>query len=115
LVPRKAAAFLGKGFVLLPVVVVCVETLGVQTTNDESDLSFLLVTGNATDSATSGASTFLFLYGKILDLTSCKLWSGLFTIYQCMHIERFKHKNLIFLPKFAGPLQLIIYILHVYV
>jgi hypothetical protein len=55
------------------------------------------------------------LYWKILDLTSCKLWSGLFTIYQCMHIERFKHKNLIFLPKFAGPLQLIIYILHVYV
>ena len=74
--PLKAVAFLATDFVLLPVIVVCVDTLGVLTTKDESDLSFLL-TGNVTGSTTSGAFTFLLLKGKILALTSCKLWSGL--------------------------------------
>ena len=76
--PRKADAFLDTALDLLPVIAVCVDTLGVLTTNDESDLSFLL-TGNVTEAVTSGAFTFLLLKGKILILTSCKLWSGLIT------------------------------------
>lgn len=74
---RRLLAFL-VGFVLLPVMVACADTLGVLTTKDESDLSFLLA-GNGTEVTTSGsgASTFLPFKGKTLDLTSCKLWSGL--------------------------------------
>jgi hypothetical protein len=63
-------------FVLLPVNPVCIGTLGVLTTNDDSDLSFLL-TGSEFVGVTSGASTFLLFNGKILALISCKLWSGL--------------------------------------
>ncbi|GKC75892.1 hypothetical protein Tco_1126666, partial [Tanacetum coccineum] len=61
---------------LLPVILVCVDTLGVLTTNDESDLSFHL-DGNALGTA-SGAFTHVRLYGKILARTSSKLWSDLF-------------------------------------
>lgn len=74
--PCKAAAFLATALDLLPVIVTCVDTLGVSTTNDDSDLSFLLA-GNVAEGTTSGAFTFLLLKGKILALTSCKLWSGL--------------------------------------
>lgn len=74
--PCKAAAFLATALDLLPVIVTCVDTLGVFTTNDDSDLSFLLA-GNVVEGTTSGAFTFLLLEGKILALTSCKLWSGL--------------------------------------
>lgn len=64
---------------LFPVNVVCGDTLGVLTTSDESDLSFRL-NGNVIEGVTSGAFTRLRLYGKILALTSCKLWSGLFYV-----------------------------------
>lgn len=53
-------AFLATDFVLLPVIPVCEDTLGVLTTSDESDLSFLL-TGNATEVTISGAFTFRLL------------------------------------------------------
>lgn len=70
-------AFLAVAFDLLPVSVDCVDTLGVLTTNEDRDLSFLL-TGNVTEGITiSGAFTFLLLKGNILALTSCILWSGL--------------------------------------
>lgn len=75
---RRLLAFL-VGFVLLPVMVVCTDTLGVLTTKDERDLSFLLA-GNGSEAATasgSGAFTFLPFKGKILALTSCLVWSGL--------------------------------------
>lgn len=75
--PRNVAALLATAFVRLPVMVACVDTLGVLTTNDESDLSFLLA-GNVAEGKASGAFTFLLLKGKIFALTSCKLWSGLF-------------------------------------
>lgn len=75
LVDRRPLAFL-EGFVLLPVIVACVDTLGVLTTKDERDLSFLLA-GNGIEVTTSGAFTFLPFKGKTLALTSCKLWSGL--------------------------------------
>ena len=74
--PRPGALFLAKDFVLLPVNSVCIDTLGVLTTNDDKDLSFLL-TGSEIDGATSGDLIFLLLKGKILALISCKLWSGL--------------------------------------
>lgn len=74
--PCKAEAFLETALDLLPVMVAWVDTLGVLTTNDESDLSFLLA-GNVVEGTASGAFTFLLLKGKILALTSCKLWSGL--------------------------------------
>lgn len=76
--PCKVEAFLATALVLLPVMVAWVDTLGVLTTNDESDLSFLLA-GSVAEGITSGAFTFLLLKGKILALTSCKLWSGLIT------------------------------------
>lgn len=76
--PLKAAAFLPAAFVLLRVKPLCVATRGVLTTNEESDLSFLLI-GNEMEGTSSGASTFLLLKGKILDLTSLILWSGLCT------------------------------------
>lgn len=69
--------FLGGPFDLLPVKVVCGDTLGVQTTSEDSDLSFLL-NGNVTEGTTSGAFTLLLFEGNIFHLTSCKLWSGLF-------------------------------------
>jgi len=75
---RRLLAFL-VGFVLLPVMVVCTDTLGVLTTKDERDLSFLLAV-NGSEAATisgSGAFTFLPFKGKILALTSCLVWSGL--------------------------------------
>lgn len=53
-------AFLAMDFDLLPVMPTCVDTLGVLTTNDERDLSFLLA-GNATGVTTSGALTFILL------------------------------------------------------
>lgn len=64
--------FLEGTFDLLPVIVVCVDTLGVLTTSDESDLSFLL-NGNVTEGTTSGAFTLLLFEGNIFPLTSCKL------------------------------------------
>lgn len=70
----RALAFL-VGFVLLPVIVDCVDALGVLT-KDESDLSFLLA-GNGCEGSASGAFSFVSFEGKILDLTSCQLWSGL--------------------------------------
>ena len=72
---RRPLAFL-VGFVLLPVMVACVDTVGVLTTKDERDLSFLLA-GNGTEGAGSGVFTFLPFKGKTLALTSCKVWSGL--------------------------------------
>lgn len=82
---RRPLAFL-VDFVLLPVMVACVDTLGVLTTKDERDLSFLLA-GNGTEGATSGAFTFLPFKGKILALTSCKLWSGLVIRKQGMQLS----------------------------
>ena len=76
--PPRIAAFLA-AFVLLPVKPVCIGTLGVLTTNEDSDLSFLL-TGSEFVGVTSGASTFLLFRGKILALISCRLWSGLHMI-----------------------------------
>jgi len=73
--PCRPSAFL-VGFVLLPVMVDCVDTLGVLTTKDESDLSFLLA-GNSTEGIATAAFCFLLLKGKILFLKSCKLLSGL--------------------------------------
>ena len=73
--PCRPLAFLA-GFVLLPVMVDCVHTLGVLTTKDESDLSFLLA-GNSAEETDTGAFSFLFLKGKILFLKSCKMLSGL--------------------------------------
>ena len=70
--PRKLEALLVITFVLLPVKPDCVATLGVLTTNEESDLSFLL-TGNVIVGTASGSLTFLLLKGKIFDRTSCKL------------------------------------------
>ncbi|RHN49409.1 hypothetical protein MtrunA17_Chr7g0274201 [Medicago truncatula] len=70
--PRKAAAFLVAVFVLFPVKVVCVETLGALTTNDESDLSFLFG-GRGVEGTTSSALTFCRLHGNILVLISCRL------------------------------------------
>lgn len=72
----KAPAFLATALDLLPVMVAWADTLGVLTTNDDRDLSFLLA-GNVCEGTASGALTFLLLKGKILVLTSCKLWSGL--------------------------------------
>lgn len=75
--PRKAAAFLATFLDLLPVKpLLCIDTLGVFTTNEDSDLSFLF-TGNEAKGETSGALIFLLLRGNILALISCKLWSGL--------------------------------------
>lgn len=67
--PRKAEVLRGIAFVRRPVKPAGVETLGVLTTNEESDFSFLL-RGNVT---ASGASTFLLLKGNIFDLISCRL------------------------------------------
>lgn len=72
----ELAALLARAFVLLPVVPVCIDTLGALTTKDESNLSFFFGCGGA-GGKTSGASIFLLLRGKILALMSCKLWSGL--------------------------------------
>ena len=77
--PRRAVLFLATAFVLLPVKPVCIDTRGVLTTKDESDLSFLL-TGSGIGGITSGTLIFLLLKGKILALISCKLWSGLHII-----------------------------------
>jgi len=70
-----AAAFLATALVRRPVKPV-VFTLGVLTTSEEIDLSFLLV-GSAIEDATSSALIFFLLNGKSFDLTSCKLWSAL--------------------------------------
>ena len=70
--PRKAAAdFLVTALVRLPVDPVGVN-LGVWTTNEEIDLSFLLLGGEIGDAA-SPASIFFLFNGKIFDLTSCRL------------------------------------------
>jgi hypothetical protein len=67
---RRLLAFL-VGFVLLPVFVDCADTLGVLTTKDERDLSFLLA-GTGTDSTeaatTSGSFTSLRFEGKTMYL-----------------------------------------------
>lgn len=76
---KAAAAFLVTTFVRRPVDPVGVN-LGVWTTNEEIDLSFLLLGGESGD-ATSSALIFFLLKGKILDLTSCRLWSALNTEY----------------------------------
>jgi len=71
--PRKAAAaFLVLVLVLFPVKPGCIETLGALTTNDESDLSFLLV-GSDIEDKTSWALIFFLLNGNTFDLISCKL------------------------------------------
>ena len=71
LLPRTS--FLMRDFVVLfPVVPVCAESLGVFTTKDEIDLSFLLA-GNV---ISRSLSLFRFR-GNILALRSCKMWSGL--------------------------------------
>jgi hypothetical protein len=70
--PRKAAAaFLVTTLDRRPVDPVGVN-LGVGTTNEEIDLSFILSGGEIGDAASS-ALIFLRLNGKILDLTSCRL------------------------------------------
>ena len=71
--PRIAA------FILLPVKPIWIGTLGVLTTNEDSDLFFLL-TGSEFVGVTSGASTFLLFRGKFwpLYLADCGLsciWS----------------------------------------
>ena len=70
-----AAAFLATALVRRPVKPVDF-TLGVLTTSEEIDLSFLLV-GSEIGDATSSALIFFLLNGKSFDLTSCKLWSAL--------------------------------------
>lgn len=62
--------------ICLPVELICVATLGVLTTNEESDLS-LILTGDTVVGAFSGSSAFLLLEGKIVSLMSCKLLSAL--------------------------------------
>ena len=74
--PLGTDPFLTPALVLLPVTPACIDTLGVLTTKDDSDLSFLLA-GGETEAGTSGASTFLLFKGNILALMSCRLWSGL--------------------------------------
>lgn len=73
--PRKAAAaaaaFLATALVRRPVKPVGF-TLGVLTTSEEIDLSFLLV-GSEVGDGTSSALIFFRLKGKSFDLTSCKL------------------------------------------
>lgn len=73
---RELATLLARALVLLPVAPICIETLGVLTTKDDSNLSFFFGCSGARGKA-SGASIFLLLSGKILALMSCKLWSGL--------------------------------------
>lgn len=80
--PLPRTSFLVTAFVLFPVVPACAETLGVFTTKEEIDLSFLLV-GNVIEDTTSGALSFLRFRGNILALKSCKMWSGL----------KYMHKN----------------------
>jgi hypothetical protein len=72
--PRKAAAaaFLVTTLVRRPVDPAGVN-LGVGTTNEEIDLSFILLLGGEIGDATSSALIFFRLNGKILDLTSCRL------------------------------------------
>jgi hypothetical protein len=73
---RRLLAFL-VGSVLLPVMVDCADTLGVLTTKDERDLSFLLA-GNGTEAATtSGSFTSLRFEGKTMYLRFSLLWSSL--------------------------------------
>lgn len=74
--PQNVAAFLAAALVRLPCKDVCAAIWGMLTTNDESDLSFLLA-GNVTRGKFSRASIFLLFNGNILDLKSCRLWSAL--------------------------------------
>lgn len=76
----KFAALLTTALVLFPVKVDWAAILGVLTTNDDIDRSFLL-TGEGTEGVTSGAVTFFPLGGKIFALMSCRLWSGLHKVY----------------------------------
>jgi hypothetical protein len=69
--PRNAAAFLVTALVRRPVEPAGV-ILGVFTTNEEIDLSFLLIGSVMGDSASS-ALIFFLLNGKTFDLTSCIL------------------------------------------
>ena len=66
-----AAAFLATALVRRPVKPVGL-TLGVSTTNEEIDLSLILVGSEILD-GTSSALIFFLLNGKSFDLTSCKL------------------------------------------
>jgi len=66
-----AAAFLATALVRRPVKPVGF-TLGVSTTNEEIDLSLILVGSEILDE-TSSALIFFLLNGKSFDLTSCKL------------------------------------------
>ena len=88
--PRIAA------FILLPVKPVWIGTLGVLTTNEDSDLFFLL-SGSEFVGVTSGASTFLLFRGKILALISCRLWSVLHMINEKPQVrthDNTKHQHI---------------------
>ena len=95
--------FLATDFDLFPVRTDMADILGVLTTNEERDLSFLLPingaersdswtgtasgtastasetegTASVTEETVAGSLTFFLLEGKILALKSCKLWSAL--------------------------------------
>jgi hypothetical protein len=78
--PRNTAAtFLVTALVRRPVKPVVIR--GVSTTNEEMDLSFLLI-GSEMGDSTLTSSIFVFFDGKIFDLTSCLLWSALKSRYQ---------------------------------
>jgi hypothetical protein len=73
---RRLLVFL-VGSVLLPVMVDCADTLGVLTTKDERDLSFLLAGNGAEAATTSGSFTSLRFEGKTMYLRFSLLWSSL--------------------------------------
>ena len=77
---------------LLPVTPACMDTLGVLTTNDDSDLSFLLAGGEFTG-VTSGSAICLLLGGKILALISARLLSGLHYAKGEYKLDKRKKKN----------------------
>lgn len=72
----KAECFFGPGFDLLPLRLGLAGTLGVLTTNEDRDLSFLLA-GNGIEHTASGAPELILLEGKSLNLSSRKLLSPL--------------------------------------
>jgi hypothetical protein len=96
--PRNAAAaaFLVTALVRRPVKPVVIR--GVSTTNEEIDLSFLLI-GTEMGDSTLASSIFVFFDGKIFDLTSCLLWSALESRYQKWVEEKHKFKMKINSPR----------------
>ena len=107
---RAAVAFLTPALDLLPVNPVCIGTLGVLTTRDDKDLSFLFA-GSAIEGTTSDALTFFLLKGNIFPRISCRLWSGLHKVnrgaWECKLI---KTEYVFFFTKTKYPLQHILQI-----